>query len=184
MFPGFGETSSLVSALHIFMPRMARAVLAGVPHHVTQRGVNRQAVFLTDCDRRVYFELVLEGAQQFGVGLLGYCLMTNHVHWIVVPSASESLTKAFAQAHGRYAHYANALLRRSGHFWQNRFFSCALEGGTSLGGAALCGAQPGARWIGGNRRSVAVVERGGAYGTSGQTRLAGSGRLERPVHGS
>lgn len=127
MFPGFGETSGLFGALHIFMPRMARAVLAGVPHHVTQRGVNRQAVFLTDCDRRVYFELVLEGTQQFGVGLLGYCLMTNHVHWIVVPSGSESLTKAFAQAHGRYAHYANALLRRSGHFWQSRFFSCALE---------------------------------------------------------
>lgn len=109
------------------MPRMARAVLAGVPHHLTQRGVNRQTVFLTDGDRRIYLELVLESAQRFSVELLGYCLMTNHVHWIVVPGQSDSLAKAFAQAHGRYAHYANAVLHRSGHFWQNRFFSCALE---------------------------------------------------------
>jgi putative transposase len=98
-----------------------------VPHHLTQRGVNRQAVFLTDCDRRIYLELALESAQRFDVNLLGYCLMTNHVHWIVIPERFDSLAKAFAQAHGRYAHYANAVLRRNGHFWQNRFFSCALE---------------------------------------------------------
>jgi putative transposase len=64
---------------------------------------------------------------QFGVSLLGYCLMPNHVHWIAVPQSPVSLTKTFARAHGRYAQYCNSLLQRSGHFWQNRFYSCALD---------------------------------------------------------
>jgi len=109
------------------MARIARVVLAEAPHHVTQRGVDRQAVFFSDADRRVYLELVQHSAQQFQARLLRYCLMSNHVHWIVVPGQPDSLAKAFGQAHGRYAHYANALRNRSGHFWQNRFFSCAME---------------------------------------------------------
>jgi putative transposase len=109
------------------MPRIARAVLAEVPHHITQRGVDRQTVFSSDPDRRVYLELVKDSAQQFRTRLLGYCLMPNHVYWIVVPGQPDSLSRAFGQAHCRYAHYANALRKRSGHFWQNRFFSCALD---------------------------------------------------------
>jgi len=106
---------------------MSRAVLPETAHHVTQRGVNREAIFLTDSDRRVYLELVREAASRHGVSLLGYCLMSNHTHWVVVPAEEDSLGKALGEAHGRYAHYANAVLNRSGHFWQNRFFSCALQ---------------------------------------------------------
>src|SRR5271157_2572367 len=109
------------------MPRMPRAVLPHLPHHVTQRGVNRQAIFLRDADRSVYLQLVLSAADRFGLTMSGYCLMPNHVHWIVIPSTATALARAFGEAHGRYAHYANALRNRSGHFWQNRFFSCALE---------------------------------------------------------
>src|ERR1019366_1147458 len=57
----------------------------------------------------------------------GYCLMPNHVHWVVSPREPQSLARAFGEAHGRYASYANAKLSRSGHFWQNRFFSCCLD---------------------------------------------------------
>jgi putative transposase len=53
--------------------------------------------------------------------------MPNHVHWIAVPQFAESLARTFGDAHGRYAAYANAKLSRSGHFWQNRFFSCPLD---------------------------------------------------------
>jgi len=109
------------------MARIARVVLTEVPHHVTQRGVDRQPVFFSDADRRVYLELVQHSAQQFQTRLLGYCLMSNHVHWIAMPGRPDSLSRAFGEAHGRYAHYANALRNRSGHFWQNRFFSCALD---------------------------------------------------------
>src|SRR5271165_2556424 len=108
------------------MPRMARAVLVGVPHHLTQRALDRRAAFLADTDREVYLALVRSAAVRFGADLLGYCLMINHVHWVVVPRADESLARAFGEAHGRYAAYANARTSRSGHFWQNRFFSCSL----------------------------------------------------------
>jgi putative transposase len=106
---------------------MPRAVFPGVAHHLTQRGVDRQPVFFADRDRHVYLQLVQRAATHFGVSLVGYCLMPNHVHWIAVPESPASLAKTFARAHGRYAQYSNSLLQRSGHFWQNRFYSCALD---------------------------------------------------------
>lgn len=110
------------------MARMARAVLVETPHHVTQRGVGRRPVFFSDADRHVYLELVQHAARQCNLRLLGYCLMPNHVHWVVMPREPRSMAKAFGRAHGRYAQYANAVWCRTGHFWQNRFFSCSLEG--------------------------------------------------------
>jgi REP-associated tyrosine transposase len=68
------------------MPRFPRAVLPDVPHHVTQRGVNRQPVFFSDADRRLYLDLVRESAEQSDVRLLGHCLMSNHAHWIATPA--------------------------------------------------------------------------------------------------
>ena len=67
------------------MPRQARVVADGVPHHITQRGNNRQEVFLLDEDRRFYLESLRLQARRHGVRLLGYCLMTNHVHLVAVP---------------------------------------------------------------------------------------------------
>jgi putative transposase len=106
---------------------MQRAVLPDVAHHLTQRGVGQQPTFFSDADCRVYLRLVDANAARSGVSLLGYCLMSNHVHWIVIPAGADSLTKAFGEAHNRYAHYANAVLERHGHFWQNRFFSCPMD---------------------------------------------------------
>jgi putative transposase len=106
---------------------MARAVLPGVAHHLTQRGLDRQDVFFSDTDYEVYLALVLTTAERFGTDLLGYCLMSNHVHWVVTPQRPEGLARTFGEAHGRYAAYVNAKCSRSGHFWQNRFFSCALD---------------------------------------------------------
>jgi len=109
------------------MPRMARAVLVGVAHHLTQRGVDRQKIFFSDLDYEVYLRLVVLSASRFGVDLLGYALMSNHVHWVVTPWQPGALARTFGDAHVRYAAYANARLSRTGHFWQNRFFSCALD---------------------------------------------------------
>jgi putative transposase len=108
---------------------MARAVLPGVPHHLTQRGLDRQDIFFDASDYKVYLAQIHQNAARFGADLQGYCCMTNHVHWIVVPHRSDSLARTFGEAHGRYAAYANSKLARSGHFWQNRFFSCVLDPG-------------------------------------------------------
>ncbi len=109
------------------MPKMPRAVLPEVAHHLTQRAVAQQDVFLSDANREVYLRLAAQSMHDFGVRVLAYCLMTNHVHWVVIPEHRQSLSRAFGSLHGRYAQHMNASLARHGHFWQNRFFSCALD---------------------------------------------------------
>lgn len=109
------------------MPRMARVVAEGVPHHVTQRGANRQDVFLLSEDRRYYLETLRTKCRDHGVSLLGYCLITNHVHLIAVPERSAALAVALGRTHGSYARWFNRRYRRSGHLWQNRFYSSVLS---------------------------------------------------------
>ena len=109
------------------MPRVARIVVPGRPHHVTQRGNNRQDVFFVDDDRRVYLRLLGEQAGRFGLSVLGYCLMTNHVHLLAVPREPDSLAKAVGRTDFLYTRYVNRLHRRVGHLWQNRFYSCPLD---------------------------------------------------------
>ena len=128
MFPVFLTAKSPAPhALTFRMPRMARAVIPGVAHHLTQRGVNRQDVFFSDTNREVYLRLAAWCLSEFRVRPLAYCLMTNHVHWVVVPSSAQDLARAFGILHGRFAQHMNTALGRNGHFWQNRFFSCALD---------------------------------------------------------
>jgi REP element-mobilizing transposase RayT len=67
------------------MPRQRRVVIPGIAHHVRQRGNNRRHVFLTDEDRELYLSLLKKYAAQYSVGVIGYCLMTNQIHLIVVP---------------------------------------------------------------------------------------------------
>ncbi len=76
------------------MSRQARVVAEGVPHHATQRGNNRQDIFLTDDDRRFYIQTLREKSEQFGLTILGYGLMTNHVHVVAIPRRADSLAKA------------------------------------------------------------------------------------------
>ena len=109
------------------MPRVARIVVTEVAHHITQRGNNRQDVFFVDDDRRVYLELLQKYCEKYGMRIHGYCLMTNHVHLVAIPEKEESLAKAIGQTHFCYSQYINRLHKRSGHLWQGRFYSCALD---------------------------------------------------------
>jgi putative transposase len=109
------------------MARLPRVVVVDVPHHVTQRGNARQVILAYDADRITYLELLREYAQLYGLGLLGYCLMSNHVHLIAVPHALDAMSQALKQAHGRYASYWNARQLSTGHVWQGRFYSCPLD---------------------------------------------------------
>ena len=109
------------------MPRLARAVAVGFAHHITQRGNNRQDVFFADDDRRVYLELLKDQAEKYGLEIIGYCLMSNHVHIVAIPHEEDSLARAIGRTHFRYTQYINRFRRRSGHLWQGRFHSCALD---------------------------------------------------------
>jgi len=102
-------------------------VVPGVAHHVTQRGTGRQLVFYTRGDRVSYLRLLKENSERAGLRILAYCLMPNHIHLIAVPGEEDSLAVALRRAHGRYAQYFNARKLRSGHLWQGRFYSCAMD---------------------------------------------------------
>ena len=97
------------------MPRFARVIFPGCPHHVTQRGNMRRDVFLTAGDRRVYLGLLRQYSRLYSLRVLGYCLMTTHVHLIVVPVDSRSMSRTLREVSGHYAQYRNAIDRTSGH---------------------------------------------------------------------
>lgn len=109
------------------MPRLGRIAVVNVAHHVTQRGNAQQFILANDDERKVYLSLLHKYVELCELPLLGYCLMSNHVHLLVVPRKSDSLARALKQTHGRYASYWNATHRSSGHVWQGRFYSCPLD---------------------------------------------------------
>ncbi len=109
------------------MPRIARTVAIGVPHHVTQRGNNRQDVFFNDHDRRLYLHLLGQRCLLYDLKIYGYCLMTNHVHLVVLPNCETSMARAIGESHCSYSRRINALYGRVGHLWQNRFYSCPVD---------------------------------------------------------
>lgn len=78
------------------MPRTARIVVPGIPHHMTQRGNNRQTVFFLDDDYRAYLCILAERTKKYGVEILGYCFMTNHVHLVAVPENEDALARPWA----------------------------------------------------------------------------------------
>ena len=102
-------------------------VAVDVPHHVTQRGNNRQQVFYSNAQRRHYLSLLGEYAARSGLRIWGYCLMPNHVHAVVTPTTEVSMAQGFGRTHNSYARHLNALRHRSGHLWQNRFYSVPLD---------------------------------------------------------
>jgi putative transposase len=102
-------------------------VCAGVPHHVTQRGNRRGQVFFTSEDRRVYLKWLQEYTGKHEVEVLAYCLMTNHVHLVVVPMTEQALHRVLKPLHMRYAQRVNRARDWKGHLWQGRYFSSALD---------------------------------------------------------
>ncbi len=109
------------------MPREARVVCVGVPYHVTQRGNFRMNIFEEDVDREKYLEFFLMYKAEFGVKVYAWCLMSNHVHFIVEPSTERGLADLFKFTHMRYSQYFNKKRGVVGHLWQGRFFSSALD---------------------------------------------------------
>jgi putative transposase len=109
------------------MPRKARIVVVGQPHHITQRGNNCQPVFFRDSDRQAYLDRLFAYAENYCLRVWAYCLMTNHVHVVCVPEKNHSLAKVFGRLHADYARAVNFRREASGHLWQERFYSCAME---------------------------------------------------------
>jgi putative transposase len=118
------------------MARLARVVIPGLPHHVTQRGNGRARTFFSDDDYRLYRALLAEHCVAADVEVWAWVLMPNHVHLILVPSDEGGLRRALAATHRRYAGHIHAREKRMGHFWQGRFGCVAMDEAHLA--AALC----------------------------------------------
>ena len=109
------------------MARLARAVAAGVPLHVTQRGNRRQPTFFGDADYALYRELLALWCGRHDVAVWAWCLMPNHVHLLLVPADEAGLRRALGETHRRYTQAVNRRQGWIGHLWQGRFASCMLD---------------------------------------------------------
>jgi putative transposase len=109
------------------MSKSPRVVSTGLPHHVTQRGVAGQSIFISDSIRRTYLEMLRASARHNRLRILAWCLMTNHVHLVAAPESAPSLARTMQYVHSRFAQYWNVLYSRQGHLWQNRYYSCPVR---------------------------------------------------------
>ena len=109
------------------MARRGRMIIPGVPHHVTQRGNRREPIFFEPGDEAVYLDLMSRQLRRYDVACWAYCLMPNHVHLILTPSDEAGLPRAVGEAHRRYTAFVGARGHWTGHLFQGRFGSVAMD---------------------------------------------------------
>jgi putative transposase len=109
------------------MPRRARMYLPGHPYHIVQRGNNREACFVEPENYQYYLELWKACADRYGVAVHAYCLMTNHVHFLVTPEQPDSISRATSVIGSRYAYYFNKTYKRTGTVWEGRHKSSLVQ---------------------------------------------------------
>ena len=102
-------------------------IIPGVPHHVTQRGNRREPIFFEPGDEALYLDLMSARLKRHGVACWAYCLMPNHVHFILTPADEAGLARAVGEAHRRYTAFVGARGRWTGHLFQGRFGSVAMD---------------------------------------------------------
>jgi putative transposase len=109
------------------MPRIARIVGIGYPHHIIQRGNNRQKIFFDQEDRRLYLKWLRKYCLECGCTIHAYCLMSNHVHLLIVPQYNYSLAKIMQKLSLRFTQHINKKYNRTGRLWECRFYSALVD---------------------------------------------------------
>jgi len=109
------------------VPRCARIIVPECPHHITQRGNHQEQVFFCDFDRELIINLLRENGEKYGVKYLAYCLMSNHLHLVAIPSAKNSFAKAFGEVFRKYTTIMNIRHGWKGVLWQGRYYSFPLD---------------------------------------------------------
>ena len=109
------------------MARIARVVVPGLPHHVTQRGNHREPMFFRAEDYQFYRRLIATAARRAGATIWAYCLMRNPVHLIVTPADRNGLRRTFGEAHRCYTGAINARVRLDRPSFQGRFGAVVMD---------------------------------------------------------
>jgi len=89
------------------MPRRARMYIPNLPYHIVQRGNNREVCFIEPENYLFYLELWQTLSKRYGVAVHAYCLMTNHIHFLVTPEKEDSISTTMKVVGSRYAQYIN-----------------------------------------------------------------------------
>lgn len=109
------------------MGRKTRHFEIGASYHVVHRSNQQLTLFESEGDRRYYLRLLSSLAKQHQVRIGGFCLMSNHVHFAVVPECAKGVSRCFGQLHKRYSEALNARRARRGSCWEGRFYSCQMD---------------------------------------------------------
>lgn len=109
------------------MPRIARIFAVNYPHHITQRGNNKETVFFDNEDKEFYLKTLVRYSHEKALEIWAYCLMGNHIHILAVPKKEDSLARGIGGINLIYTQYINRKHKRSGRLWQNRFYSTIVE---------------------------------------------------------
>lgn len=138
------------------MPRRARLVLPNCPHHIIQRGHNRQVVFVEKEDYLYYLDALREWKEKLGCKIYTYCLMTNHVRLVIDPGEdTENLGLLMKRVAGRQTRYVNKMEKRSGTLWEGRYKSSPINANEYL--LACC------RYVELNPLRAGMVDNPGKY---------------------
>lgn len=108
------------------MPRGARLAFANSFHHVFNRGINKQPIFLKDRDYQFFLKKILDLKGRFDHSLYAYCLMPNHFH-LSIQTRKTAISKIMASLGTSYSMYFNRNYNHFGPVFQNRFKSILIE---------------------------------------------------------
>lgn len=103
------------------MPRKYRVENCGY-HHVYNRGVARNNIFLDEFDKVKFIEILALVCKEYKFNIHSFCLMDNHYH-LLVENKKENLSQGMRQLNSQYASYFNKRHDRVGHLWQDRYKS-------------------------------------------------------------
>jgi putative transposase len=109
------------------MARLPRLTVAGYPHHLIQRGNNRQAIFSTSADYETLLAMLDEHAHKAGVAIHAYVLMSNHFHLLATPETVEGIPQMMQAVGRRYVRYFNQRQARTGTLWEGRYKSTLIQ---------------------------------------------------------
>lgn len=109
------------------MARLPRLVVPHQPHHVIQRGVDRQVIFHDTADYLFFLDHLRDGAQRFKVAIHAYVLMPNHLHLLLTPADKEGLGRMMQWVGRHYVPYFNQKYHRSGTLWQGRYRAAVMD---------------------------------------------------------
>jgi len=109
------------------MARLARLTVPGYPHHIIQRGNNRQPIFGDTADYELLLAIIHENGREFGVAIHSYVLMSNHFHLLATPETAEGIPRMMQAVGRRYVRLFNQKQARTGTLWEGRYKSTIIQ---------------------------------------------------------